>query len=241
MSQRRLFISLGVGFGIFVMMLLGLRFISNHRQFQLFGEVITRVPTTKKWVALTFDDGPTLRYLPQILRSLREHQARATFFVVGQAAKQHPRSMRQIVQAGHELGNHSYTHARMLFQSQAWLHREIEQTTQLIRQAGQQGAIHFRPPYGKKLVTLPWYLAKHRIKNIMWDVEPESFPAQTQTPTQFAAYVLQRIKPGSIVLMHVMFRSRRVSRQALPLILKGLQKRGYRCVTVSTLLAAQKS
>lgn len=87
----------------------------NSRTFQLFGEIVPRVETDAPLVALTFDDGPTAAFTDVVLNTLRERDVRATFFVTGHELEKNPIAGRRIVAEGHELGNHSYTHARMIF------------------------------------------------------------------------------------------------------------------------------
>ena len=87
---------------------------------------------------------------------------------------------RKIVAAGHEVGNHSYSHVRMLLVTPSFVQQEIEKTDRLIRAAGYDREINFRPPYGKKLFALPWYLSKTGRKTITWDVEPDSNPKITE-------------------------------------------------------------
>ena len=79
--------------------------------------------------------------------------------------------MQRIVDGGHELGNHSYSHPRMLFRSQAFIAFEIERTDALIHAAGQTGRATFRPPYGLKLFGLPYYLARTDRTTVLWDLD----------------------------------------------------------------------
>jgi peptidoglycan/xylan/chitin deacetylase (PgdA/CDA1 family) len=216
-------------------MLFGAWKLSNAHTFQLFGGLVDRVETEAPVVALTFDDGPTAQFTAEVLEVLGQRQVKATFFVVGEALERNPELGRQIVAAGHELGNHSYSHTRLILQPLSLIRQEIEDTDRLIRQAGHEGEIHFRPPNGKKLILLPYYLAGTGRKTITWTVALESAP---DTADLIAARVLEQAQPGSIILLHVMYESRAESRAALPAIIDGLQAKGYRFVTVSELLAA---
>lgn len=213
--------------------------LSSSVKFQLFGELIYKVDTEQKLVALTFDDGPTPHYTAGVLQLLDLYQVKATFFVTGADTQRYMTQAKQIVAAGHQLGNHSWSHQRMVFMSLDEINRELEGTDQQIREAGYQGEILFRPPYGKKLVLLPWYLAKTHRTSITWDVAPETFDEDSEDPQTMATEVLEQVKPGSIVLLHLMYKNREASRAALPLIIKGLKEKGYRMVTLSELLAAQ--
>ena len=121
--------------------------VAKSRTYQAFGEAISSVHTEDRLVALTFDDGPAPDAVSRLLPVLDEHGVKATFFVTGAEIARHPEAAAALVAAGHELGNHSYSHPRMVFMSQATIASEIERTDELIRAAGQRGDIHFRPPY----------------------------------------------------------------------------------------------
>jgi len=223
-----------------LVLLLAVWKLSSSVQFQLFGELVHKVDTEQKLVALTFDDGPTPHYTTDILQLLELYQVKATFFVTGSETQRYMTQAKQIVAAGHQLGNHSWSHQRMVLMSLDEIHREIEGTDQQIRAAGYQGEILFRPPYGKKLLLLPWYLAQNNRVSIMWDIAPETFDEDSEDPQTMAAQVLEQVQPGSIVLLHLMYKNRDASRAALPLIIKGLKQKGYTMVRLSDLLAAEK-
>ena len=211
--------------------------LSRSRDFQLFGRIIPRVETVEMVAALTFDDGPTREYTRGVLDLLREKNVTATFFLMGVDVDANPEEMRAIVAAGHEVGNHSYTHPDMTFASEAQAADEITRTDAAIRRSGYTGDIYVRPPFGKKLVGLPLHLAKHDRATITWDVEPESFAGIASDPARIAAHVIDKTRPGSIIILHVMYDSREPSRQALPAIIDGLRARGFRFATVSELIA----
>jgi peptidoglycan/xylan/chitin deacetylase (PgdA/CDA1 family) len=211
--------------------------LSRSRDFQLFGTIIPRIETAEKVIALTFDDGPTPAYTQATLDVLREKGVVATFFLMGVDVDAHPDETRAIIEAGHEIGNHTYTHPDMTFASEDQAADEITRTDDAIRRAGYDGPIHVRPPFGKKLIGLPLHLAKHDRPTITWNVEPESYGDIASDPAKIAAHVLKTTRPGSIIILHVMYDSREPSRQALPAIIDGLKGRGYRFATVSELLA----
>lgn len=113
---------------------------------------------------------------------------------------------------------------------------EIERTDAAIRAAGHEGEIHFRPPYGKKLLVLPWYLWRTGRTSVTWDIAPDS-----DDPSATAAAIAERAvtaaRPGSIILLHLMYKSRAASREALPAIIRGLRAKGLEPVPLSQLLA----
>jgi len=212
--------------------------LARSRDVQLFGKIIPRVETREMLAALTFDDGPAPEHLAGVLDVLRLSDIRATFFLTGRDIDAYPSAARAIVAAGHEIGNHTYTHSDMTFASEQTAEEEITRTDAAIRRAGYTGAIHVRPPYGRKLIGLPPCLARSGRATMTWDVEPESDPERAGDPEQLAAFVTAQTRPGSIINMHVMYDSREAPRQALPAIIDGLEARGSRLVTLSDLMAA---
>jgi peptidoglycan/xylan/chitin deacetylase (PgdA/CDA1 family) len=211
--------------------------LSNARRFQLFGEIVPRVETDARTVALTFDDGPTPAGADSVLAVLREEAIRATFFLNGADIARYPAAARRIVLAGHEIGNHTWDHPRMLGRAAGFTRAQIERTDSIIRSIGYTGPIHFRPPYGKKLIVLPWVLARSGRTTVTWDVDPDSYSDVAATADGIVAHVRERVRPGSIVLLHVMFPSRATSRAAVRDIIRALRTDGYAFVTVSELLA----
>lgn len=212
----------------------------NLRTFQFFGGLVSSVDTDEKVVALTFDDGPTEK-TGEILQALEEAGIKATFFLNGGSIAENPDNAKKIAEAGHELGNHTYSHNRMVFKSYSYIKREIEDTDKLIREAGYTGEIHFRPPNGKKLLLMPYYLSRNNRKTIMWNIEPDSYPELASSPEKITEYVSGSIKPGSIILLHVMYdNEERGSLESVKGIAAALQEKGYRFVTVSELLEYEK-
>ena len=225
---------LGAVLALVLLLLWGLLQLSDARTFQLFGEAIARVETDRPLVALTFDDGPTAEHVPDLLAALGDTPA--TFFLIGRDMRATPEATAAIAAAGHEIGNHSDTHRRMVLVTPGWVRGELARTDAAIAASGYAGPIPFRPPYGKKLVSLPWVLAEQDRPAIMWSVEADG----TLPPEEMAAQVLAATGPGDIVLLHPMYRGNAATRAALPLILEGLEARGLTPVTVTKLLAAAR-
>ena len=219
----------------------GLRQFARARTVQLFGRLVARVDTPDSVVALTFDDGPVPALTDSLVAVLRARGVRATFFVTGRELAAAPAAGRALVAAGHELGNHTYSHRRMVLASPAAVRREVERTDALIRAAGARGPIYVRPPYGAKLVALPFYLWRTGRTTLMWDVEPDSYPEVAASPERIVAHVLARVRPGSVVLLHPWYRARATSRAAVPLLIDSLRARGYQVTTAGGLLARSTS
>ena len=187
----------------------------------------------KKVVALTFDDGPNKNTL-EILGILKELDIKATFFVNGAAMERNLLFSKAIVNEGHDLANHSYSHQRIVFKSYNFIKNEIERTDSLIHAAGFTKEITFRPPHQKKLFVLPYYLNKHNRKTIMANLYPESYAEKPINADNMTKYVVDNIQPGSIILLHVMFRDE--SAKAIRGIVEGLHQKGYTFKTVTELL-----
>jgi len=235
--RRRWLTLLAAFLAILLLGAVGLYQLMNARTFQLAGELIDRVATDEKVVALTFDDGPD-EHTPEIIGVLAEQRVRATFFVVGSQVEARPGDAQALVEAGHQLANHTYRHRRMVFVSPDTVASEIERTDAAIRRAGQRGEILFRPPTGKKLLVLPLYLADRKRRTVMWDVEPDS--GKTPTAAEIVTAVRKEATPGSIILLHPWYAAGRNTREAIKGLISGLRADGYRFVTVSELLALEK-
>ncbi len=226
-----------VGLGVAAVMALALVWSAMRaRTWQAFGEIVARVETKDRRLAVTFDDGPDGDHVTEILAVLDEAGVRATFFVIGADAERHPDATRALVAAGHEVANHSWSHDRMVFVSPSWIRGELDDTDRVIEAAGAPRPRWFRPPYGKKGLALPWVLARTGRTTVMWDVEPESDPAVAADPDALVRAVRARAQPGSIILLHPWYASREATREALPWLLRGLHEDGWSLVTVSELL-----
>lgn len=214
----------------------GLFEVSKSRTFQFFGGLTARVETGQKAVALTFDDAPG-GSSAAVLKILNDKSVKATFYAMGQSLKEHPQEGKAIAASGSEIGNHSYSHPRFVLKPLPFIAREIETTSTLIRDTGYRGEITFRPPNGKKLLILPWYLRQHNMKTVMWDVEPDTYGKSADF---IVDYTLKNTRPGSIILIHPFCAWCQADRDALPRIIDGLRAKGYRFVTVSELMKMGK-
>src|SRR5690606_3847438 len=216
---------------LIVLLLAGLFQVTKLRTFQLFGGLTYQAETKEKVIALTFDDGPS-KNVDQLLPLLDEYKAKATFFLIGDEIEKHPEEAIKLVEAGHQIGNHTYSHKRMVLKSPSFIEEEIEKTDELIRSIGYEGEIDFRPPYGKKFVGLPYYLNKTNRETIMWSLDPETYYTSVDEKIN---YVLENIQSGSIILLHPMYDQTGGTLEVVETILKELSNEGYRFVTVDEL------
>ncbi len=211
-----------------------LNILAKTPNFQVIGELVNHVETKEKVVALTYDDGPNPPYTNQLLDLFEQNRIKATFFVIGKNIENHPETVQLILSKGHKLGNHSYSHTRMVFKSPSFIRAEIEKTDALLRKLGVKQEIHFRAPYGRKLLVLPYILAQLVKKNILWTVDPKDF--EESNPEVIKNYILKKVNPGSIIIMHDGGGHRSQTIAATEMVIKGLQKKGYTFKTVSQLI-----
>jgi peptidoglycan/xylan/chitin deacetylase (PgdA/CDA1 family) len=206
--------------------------ISRARCFALVGDILCRVETDRPMVALTFDDGPTEQGVAAALQALEDRGASATFFLIGEQVAQRPHLVRRIVAAGHEIANHSFSHQRMVARPASFYDMEIRLTHDALISAGAPKPALFRPPYGKKLWGLPAAVRRHGYEMVMIDVEEP----ETEDPRAYAERLVREARSGSILLMHLMYGGNEAAREALPLVIEGLQARGFEVVSVGELL-----
>lgn len=212
--------------------------ISVPKQFQ--GTIIreAKLSTQDKVIALTFDDGPWPKNTEYVLNLLEQHKIKATFFWIGENVKNYPHIAQLVIAAGDAIGNHTWHHWYFPMDSATCTY-EIDNTAAVIYKTTGVKTDLFRPPGGFIHNGLVDYAKKHKYLITMWsDDGPEFNPHATwQT---IAKDVLHNAKSGSIVLMHDGGGPHRKTMQALPYIIDGLTKRGYRFVTVPELIQLQE-
>ncbi|WP_050183483.1 polysaccharide deacetylase family protein [Domibacillus robiginosus] len=225
--MKKTLIMIGITILIGFLLLWGTYKLMNARDFQLFGGLTNHIETQQKVVALTFDDGPTKK-ADDILPLLKQYNAKATFFLIGNEIKKNPEEAKKIAAAGHQIGNHSYSHQRMILKSYSFIKEEIERTDQLIRKIGYEDEIDFRPPNGKKILMLPFYLNRHNRDTITWSIEPDRAANKVR-------FVEKNIENGSIILLHPMYDETGKELKVIKEILHSLTEEGYTFVTVNDL------
>lgn len=202
---------------------------------------LVRGRTDQPRIALTFDDGPDPEITPAVLDMLAEHQARATFFVIGRQLEKSSRLGERMLAEGHELGNHSWQHSRLQnFYSTAGHGREIDRCSQLIKSLTRtQGEPLYRPPVGLKSPAMARAAHQRKLTAVAWSIH--SRDTILRDANMIARNVLRRIRPGDIVLLHdghdLDQRHRPIIHQIVPLLLRGLRELGLQSVPVSELSA----
>ena len=192
-----------------------------------------------QYVALTFDDGPHFALTPRLLDTLKAKGVHATFFVVGQNAKEYPAILKRAVAEGHEIGNHSWSHPNLAKLSDEAVKSELNRTSDAIESAIGKRPTLMRPPYGSFTKAQgKWFHDELGFTVILWDVDPDDW----RDPG--AAVVEDRVlngwkdstgvRPGSIVLSHDIHKG---TVEAEPEIIDKLIAKGYKFATVSELIA----
>ena len=196
-----------------------------------FVETKWRGETAQPCIALTFDDGP-VPATPVLLAILQRHEARATFFCIGQRARQQPEVLRQLDAAGHLLGNHTFTHSYFidLFSTRR-LRAELRDTDAAIAAATGRRPRLFRPPYGVTTPNLARAIRREGHQCIGWSVR--SLDTVVQDPAQLLSNMVRALAPGAVFLFHDTSATTAVM---LDEFLQQARARGFRVVPLDELL-----
>lgn len=185
------------------------------------------------YIALTFDDGPNVTLTPKLLDLLAARHLKATFFVIGQNAADHPEILKRAVREGHEIGNHSWSHPNLGKMSDEAVRRELQKTDDAIVAAIGRRPTLMRPPYGSITAHQKrWIHDELGYRIIIWDVDPLDW--KRPGPSVVTARILKETKAGSIVLAHDIHAP---TIEAMPATFDQLMKKGFKSVTVTELLA----
>jgi peptidoglycan-N-acetylglucosamine deacetylase len=209
--------------------------------------VLTRQGSQERKIALTFDDGPDAQYTPQILDALREADVHATFFIIGANGEQHSDLLRRIVDEGHELGNHTFTHPNVSLISPAQFELELSATERLLASAVGRHTLLFRAPYAEdsepetidqvrpvELASGRGYLA------VGMQIDPDDW--QRPGVDEIVRRTVEGAEQGegNVVLLHDAGGDRGQTVQAIPKLVETLRGRGFQFVTIADLLGRSR-
>ena len=194
--------------------------------------VVVNLPVTDNSVALTIDDGPHPLVTSVFLDILRKYDVKATFFVVGEKVEECPELLRRMVEEGHEIGNHTYSHPRLGRVDQVEALAQIRGGALAIGKVSGQPTHLLRPPGGGIAAHVLKAATAANSTIVLWTHNTNDWTLDD--PEAIAANALRDLRPGSIILMHQGTMS---SARALPLIIEGVQKKGLRISTVGEMLS----
>jgi len=168
---------------------------------QLYGRTLTHGSDPRQ-VALTFDDGPNEPHTLRLLDVLAKQEAKATFFLIGKYVRQRPEIARAVQAAGHEIGNHTYSHPNLIFVSARQLRQELDDCNKALEDALGLRAALFRPPFGGRRPNVLRTAAKLGLKTVMWSITGDDWNARSPE------FILGKVTPrlnssrAEIVLLH---------------------------------------
>jgi peptidoglycan/xylan/chitin deacetylase (PgdA/CDA1 family) len=204
---------------------------------QLFGPSVYRGSGRERTIALTFDDGPSEGTLP-LLEYLHREQVYSTFFQCGMNVRRLPSIAGQVAAAGHQLGNHSYSHPKLPFKSRAFIEREFTEAQKVITFETGLAPMVMRPPYGFRWAGMRAVQEKLSLLNVLWTVLGNDWSWSAERITR---HVLNRVSPGGIICLHDGRETRtnpdisqtlKAVRQIVPI----LKDQGYSFLVLSDLL-----
>jgi probable sporulation protein (polysaccharide deacetylase family) len=173
-------------------------------------------------------------YLPEMLATLKKHQVKASFFLEGRWVKNNPELAKMIVSAGHEVGNHSYTHPDMKRISAAQTRDQLLKTNEVIEAATGKKSIWFAPPSGSYRDETVTIAAEFKMKTVMWTVDTIDW--QKPSPNQLINRVISKISNGSMVLMH----PTESTAKSLDTLITIIEEKGLKLGTVSDLMSEER-
>jgi peptidoglycan/xylan/chitin deacetylase (PgdA/CDA1 family) len=194
---------------------------------RMFPKLIWNIPTKDKTIYLTFDDGPTPEITNWVLNQLSHYNAKATFFCIGKNIANHPDILKNIIQNGHTIGNHTNHHLNNWKVSSKTYVKDVEQTHEILKQQiGANTNQLFRPPYGKIKLKTTKKLQKKGFKIIMWDVLSADFD-QSITTKKCLDNILKNTTNGSIIVCHDSVKAFENLKYVLPKTLAYFSEKGF--------------
>lgn len=210
---------------------MGFYWVKTNRLIKkVFPNYVWDIPTDSKKVFLTFDDGPTPQITQWVLSQLQKHNAKATFFCIGNNIENHPEIFERVLAEGHAIGNHTFNHLNGWRQQNVKYLENINACAESINRRTVPTRL-FRPPYGKVKRSQAKTLKKLGYEIVMWDILSADFD-HAITPQQCLDNVIKNIQSGSVVIFHDSVKGFRNLEYVLPKTLKFLKENGYECAAI---------
>jgi peptidoglycan/xylan/chitin deacetylase (PgdA/CDA1 family) len=164
------------------------------------GRTFTGLPRGTRQLALTYDDGPNDPHTLRLLEVLAKHDVRATFFLIGRYVRQHPEIARELVKAGHVVGNHTFGHPLLIFKSSAEIRQELSDCRSALQDAIGGHSNLFRPPFGGRRPAVLRIARELGLVPIMWNVT--GFDWNAPPSEVIEAKVTKQVRGGDVILLH---------------------------------------
>ncbi len=202
---------------------------------QWYGRTFTGLARGTKQLALTYDDGPNDPHTLRLLEVLERHNVRATFFLIGRFARQRPDIVREVVKAGHVVGNHTFTHPHLTFKSEAEIRKELADCRAALQDVIGEHSNLFRPPFGGRRPAVLRIVRELSLEPVMWNVTGYDWNAPPAAAIEDK--VRKQMRGGDVILLHdgghrEMGADRSQTVIATNRLITGYRAEGYEFVTI---------
>ena len=206
---------------------------------QWYGRTFTGLARGSKQIALTYDDGPNDPHTLRLLEVLARHKVHATFFLIGRYVQQRPELAREIVKAGHVVGNHTFTHPLLIFKTAAEIRQELTACGSALQDAVGEHSNLFRPPFGGRRPAVLRIARELGLEPVMWNVTGHDWNAPPAAVIE--RKVTKQIRGGDVILLHdgghkAMGADRSQTAVATERLIKRYKSEGYEFVTIQQML-----
>ena len=181
--------------------------------------------TKNEEVLLTFDDGPNPGTTEKLLDLLRNKNIKALFFCLGENINKHPELCKRIIEEGHTIGNHTYSHKKINEVSREVFYAEIERTNNLLKDKFNYDIKYFRPPHGRFIFSTNIILKKHNLVNVMWSLLTWDYKGNFN---RVQKSIQNSLKNNSIVVLHDSDKTELILQDSVKLIIKEAEKRNFK-------------
>jgi peptidoglycan/xylan/chitin deacetylase (PgdA/CDA1 family) len=214
---------------------------SMARTGQWYGKTFIGLERGARQIALTYDDGPNDTHTLRLLEVLAEHNVQASFFLVGSYVRQRPDIAREIVRAGHVVGNHTFTHPLLVLKSEGEVRREILDCRSALQDVIGEHSNLFRPPFGGRRPAVLRIVRELGLQPVMWNVAGNDWNAPPAV--EIERKILKQVRGGDVILLHDgghkgMGADRSQTVIATKGLITTLRERKYELVTIPQMMAA---